>query len=372
MKYITVPFIDLKQRYEVERVEILACIDKVLSKGHLILTEEVDEFERQVAKYIGVKHVIGLNSGTDALMMALWSNGVKKGDEVITTPISFIATTAAIIHVGATPIYVDVCADQNIDVSKIESAITPKTKAIMPVHWGGRLANMPEIMKVASKHGLIVIEDAAQSMGSYLGNQHGGSFGHAAAYSAHPLKNLNALGDAGFLSTNDDEVAKKVRLYRNHGIESRDNCILYGVNSRLDSLNAEVLKLRLNKLVDIIKIRRSNVRLYRELIKTNKIFIPPENEGEKHSYVVFNVQAKSRDELKVYLESKSIETLVYYGKALHLQPAAKNLGYKVGDFPVAERQCEEVIALPHHQFITEEQIAYVSHHINQFYELKND
>ena len=367
MKTISVPFIDLKQRYEEERVELLECVDRVLSKGHLILTQEVNEFEAQAAKYIGVKHVIGLNSGTDALMMALWGYGIGKGDEVITTPVSFVATTGAIIHVGATPVYVDVCSDQNIDVDKIESAITSKTKAIMPVHWGGRVANMPEIMKIAHKHNLVVIEDAAQSMGAYLGGQHGGSFGHAAAYSAHPLKNLNALGDAGFMSTNDDEVAKKVRLYRTHGIESRDNCVLYGVNSRLDSLNAEVLKFRLHKLADIVDRRRQNVHLYRDLIKTDKVFIPPEIEGNKHSYVMFIVQAERRDVLKEYLTSKSIKTLIYYGKALHLHPAAKNLGYKLGDFPAAEKQCNDVIALPHHQNVTAEQVAYVAEHVNQFY-----
>ncbi len=372
MNNISVPFIDLKQRYEEERVELLECVDRVLSKGHLILTEEVNEFENQAAKYIGVKHVIGLNSGTDALMMALWGFGIGKGDEVITTPVSFVATTGAIIHVGATPVYVDVCSDQNIDVNKIESAITNKTKAIMPVHWGGRVANMPEIMRIARKHNLIVIEDAAQSMGAYLGGQHGGSFGHVAAYSAHPLKNLNALGDAGFMSTNDDDVARKVRLYRTHGIESRDNCVMYGVNSRLDSLNAEVLKYRLDKLADIVERRRSNVQLYRKLIKTDQVFIPPENDGDKHSYVMFIVQAKKRDELKEYLATKTIETLIYYGKALHLHYAAKNLGYKFGDFPVAEKQCDEVIALPHHQNITSEQVAYVAHHINEFYGNKND
>jgi len=204
-------------------------------------------------------------------------------------------------------------------------------------------------------------------MGAYLGNKHGGSFGHAAAYSAHPLKNLNALGDAGFMSTNDDEIAKKVRLYRTHGMESRDNCVLYGVNSRLDSLNAEVLRFRLNKLTDVVDRRRKNVQQYRELIKTDKVYIPPEIKGNKHSYVMFIIQAERRDELKDYLASKSIEALIYYGKALHLHPAAKQLGYKLGDFPVAEKQCREVIALPHHQNISTEQVAYVAANINKFY-----
>ena len=216
---MNVPFIDLKLRYQEEREEILRCVDTVLSQGHLIMTEEVDLFEREAASYIGSKHVVSLNSGTDALMMGLWALGIKKGDEVITTPISFVASTGAIAHIGAKPVYVDVADDQNIDVSKIEQAIGPNTKAIMPVHWGGRMANMEIITEIAKKHKLFVVEDAAQAMGSYYNKKHGGTFGDVAGYSAHPLKNLNALGDAGFLATDDDEIAKKIRLYRNHGLE---------------------------------------------------------------------------------------------------------------------------------------------------------
>jgi dTDP-4-amino-4,6-dideoxygalactose transaminase len=362
-----VPFIDLQQRYQEEKDELLACVDSVLSKGHLILTQEVNEFEDQAAKYIDVKHVIGLNSGTDALMMALWAFGIGKGDEVITTPVSFVATTGAIVHVGATPVYVDVCDDQNIDVTKIEAAITPRTKAIMPVHWSGRIANMNAIMQIAKKHNLIVIEDAAQSMGAYYRGKHGGSFGDAAAYSAHPLKNLNALGDAGFMSTNDDEVNKKVRLYRTHGLESRDNCVLYGVNSRLDSLNAEVLKFRLEKLKKIVDRRRHNVALYKSIIKQDSIYIPPEKPEEHNSNVMFNTQADQRDKLKDYLQSHDIESLVYYGTPLHLHKAAARFGLKKGDFPVAEAQCEKVLALPHHQNLTDDQITYVAEKVNAFY-----
>lgn len=362
-----VPFIDLQQRYQEEKSELLACVDNVLSKGHLILTQEVNEFEEQAAKYIDVKHVIGLNSGTDALMMALWAYGIGKGDEVITTPVSFVATTGAIVHVGATPVYVDVCDDQNIDVSKIEAAITPLTKAIMPVHWSGRIANMDAIMAIAKKHNLIVIEDAAQSMGAYYRGKHGGSFGDAAAYSAHPLKNLNALGDAGFMSTNDDEVNRKVRLYRTHGLESRDNCVLYGVNSRLDSLNAEVLKFRLERLKTIVDRRRHNVELYKSIIKQGSIFIPPEKPEEHNSYVMLITQADQRDKLKDYLQSHDIESLVYYGTPLHLHKAAARFGLKKGDLPVAEAQCEKVLALPHHQNLTDDQITYVAEKVNAFY-----
>lgn len=363
-----VPFIDLQQRFEEEREELLACVEQVLARGHFVLTPEVGEFEAKAARYAGAKHCIGLNSGTDALMMALWALGIGKGDEVITTPISFVATTGSIIHVGARPVYADVRDDQNIDPAEIEKKITPRTKAIMPVHWGGRIADMDPIMEIANRHGLIVVEDSAQTMGAYYKDRHGGTIGHAGAISAHPLKNLNAIGDGGFLLTNDDEVARKVRLYRNHGLQDRDTCVLYGVNSRLDTLNAEVLSFRLDRLESILERRRRNAALYQERIRAPEVFIPPCLPHEKHAYVMFLVQAENRDALQAFLaEKKGIQSLVYYGTALHLHPAAKSLGYQRGDFPVAEQQADRVLALPHHQHLSEDQIAYVCDSINAFY-----
>ena len=362
-----VPFVDLQQRYLEEREELLTCVERVLSKGHLVLTPEVAALEEKIAKYVGVRHCISLNSGTDALMMALMAAGIGRGDEVITTPISFVATTGSIAHVGARPLYVDVCDDQNIDPSRIEAAITPQTKAIMPVHWTGRIADMDPIMEIAERHNLCVIEDSAQTMGAYYKGRHGGTFGLANAVSAHPLKNLNALGDGGFLLTDDDEVDKKVRLYRNHGLESRDNCVLYGVNSRLDTLNAEVLSFRLDRLEGIIQRRRQNVELYRKLIEADEVFIPPQRDYEENACVMFIVQCDRRDDLKAHLEKNGVQSLVYYGMPLHLHPAAERWGYKRGDFPIAERQADRVLALPHHQHVTEEQIAYTAGLVNQFY-----
>lgn len=367
MTTMKVPFIDLRQRFEEERVELLACVERVLSQGHFVLTREVGEFEEKAAAYAGVKHCVGLNSGTDALMMALWAKGIGKGDEVITTPVSFVATTGAIVHVGATPVYADIGDDMNIDPADIERRITPKTKAIMPVHWTGRIADMPAIMEIADRHGLIVIEDAAQTMGARLHGRHGGGFGAAGAFSAHPLKNLNALGDGGFLMTNDDEIARKVRLYRTHGLQDRDTCVLYGVNSRLDSLNAEVLKYRLERLDDVIARRRRNVELYRRLIKPGPVRIFEDKPGEENAHVMFLVQADDRDGLKAHLAERGVESLVYYGRALHLHPAAERLGYKLGDFPRAEAHCDRVLALPHHQQLSEDAIAYVAEAVNGFY-----
>jgi dTDP-4-amino-4,6-dideoxygalactose transaminase len=362
-----VPFIDLQQRFIEERKELLACVERVLAKGHLVLTEEVFEFEQRIEAYTGAKHCVSLNSGTDALMMGLWGMGIGRGDEVITTPVSFVATVGSIVHVGATPVFADVRADQNIDPAEVEKKITQRTKAIMPVHWCGRMCDMDALQAVADRNGIRIIEDSAQCMGSYWRGKHGGTFGTAGAVSAHPLKNLNALGDGGFLLTDDDGIAEKVRLYRNHGQASRDNTVIFGINSRLDSLSAEVLKFRLARLKDVIARRRANANLYRQLIKAPEVFIPDEKPGTEDSYVMFITQAARRDALKAHLEKQGIQTLIYYGTALHLHKASEKLGFRRGDFPIAEAQCDKVLALPHHQHLTEDQIAYVSETVNAFY-----
>jgi dTDP-4-amino-4,6-dideoxygalactose transaminase len=367
MSEVKVPFVDLKQRYAEERDEILACVDRVLSKGHLVLTEEVAEFEQKVTQYTGAKHCVSLNSGTDALMIGMWAMGIGRGDEVITPPISFVASTASIAHIGAVPVYADVGPDQNIDPQEIEKKITSRTKAIMPVHWTGRVADMNAIMAIAKKHKLRVIEDAAQSMGAYYHGKHGGTFGDAGAISAHPLKNLNAIGDGGFLLTDNDEIASQSRLYRTHGLASRDDCVMFGVNSRLDVINAEVLKFRLDRLKAIVDKRRHNVDLYRKLIKPGHIRVPAEKSHEVNSYVMFITLAEDRDRLKAYLAERGIESLIYYGTALHLHKGSAKLGYKRGDFPVAEKQCDQVLALPHQQYLSDDQIAYVAETVNKFY-----
>ena len=213
----------------------------------------------------------------------------------------------------------------------------------------------------------MVIEDSAQSMGSWMSNKHGGTFGFAGAISCHPLKNLNALGDGGMMLTDDDKAAEKVRLYRNHGLKSRDNVAFFGVNSRLDVLNAEVLKFRLTKLDDVIAHRRHNANLYRKLIEAPEVFIPEEKPGTRDAYVMFIVQAERRDALRDHLSRNGIESLIYYGTPLHLQPAAQRFGYRKGDMPEAERQCERVLALPHHQHLSEDQITHVAEHVNRFY-----
>lgn len=364
-----VNFIDLKQRYQEEKEELLRCVNNTLKKGSLVLGNGLQEFEEKVVSYTGTSYCVGLNSGTDALMMSLWSAGIGKNDEVIHPAISFIATTGAIVHVGAKPVFAEVDIDGLIDPEKLESKITSKTKAIMPVHWSGKMCDMSKLISICEKYNLILIEDSAQAMGSYFKGKHSGRFGLSSAFSCHPLKNLNALGDGGFLITDNYEIAKKVRLYRNHGIESRDNVTIFGVNSRLDTLNAEVLKFRLEKLQSIIDRRRINANLYRKLINTDFVNLPQENlkSGTSDAYVMFLAQVRDRDALKSYLEKNGIETMVYYGTPLHLQRASSKFGHKKGDFPVAEKICNQVLALPINQYLTKEQISFVSAKINKFY-----
>ena len=365
-----VSIIDLKKRYINERKDILKIIDRTLAKGNLVLTPEIEKFEKQICNYTGKKFCVTLNSGTDALMMALWSLGIGKGDEVITSPISFIATAGAIVHVGAKPVFVDVNKDLNINVDLIESKITRKTKVLMPVHWTGRICNMPKINSLARKYNLKVIEDSAQAMGSYYNNKHGGTFGDIGIFSSHPLKNLNAIGDAGFLITNDSKVYNKIRHYRNHGLVSRDNVEFFGINSRMDTINSNILSYRLKKLKHIISARRKNVEIYRKNLNIKEIIIPPCSKKEFNSFVMFIVLAKNRDGLKNYLSKKNIEALVYYGKPLHKQKAFKDKFIKKLKFPVSERICKEVIALPHHQYMKKSEILYVSDQIKKFYKIK--
>ena len=333
---MTIEIIDLKKRFQEERHEILKCINRVLKRGNFILTPEVQSFEQSVCKFTGSKYCLGVNSGTDALMMSLWSSGISREDEVITSPISFIASVNSIIHIGARPVFVDVDDDLNINPDLIESVISKKTKAIMPVHWTGRVCKMDKILKIAKKYNLIVIEDAAQSMGAYYKRRHAGTFGKISAFSTHPLKNLNSLGDGGFIITNEKKLYDKIKLYRNHGLKGRDNVEIIGVNSRLDSLHAEVLNFRLKRLKKIISRRLKNINLYRKLIASKKVNITKDEKNENNAYVMFITLCEERDKLQKYLNKFNIQSLVYYKTPLHLHTATKFLGYKKGDFPNAE------------------------------------
>jgi dTDP-4-amino-4,6-dideoxygalactose transaminase len=292
---------------------------------------------------------------------------IGPGDEVITAPNSFIASAAAIVQVGARPVFVDVLDDQNLDPDGIEAAIGPRTRAVMPVHLTGRVAAMDRICAIARRHGLAVVEDAAQSMGSRLCGRASGTFGDAGCFSAHPLKNLNAVGDAGFLITDDAAVARRVRLLRNHGLADRDTVTEWGVVSRLDTLQAAVLMHRLERLPSIVARRRRSARLYQSLLDAGHVFCPPCRPQEFNSFHTFVVQVDCRDGLQAYLADQGIGTAIHYPVPIHQQPAAVELGYRRGDFPVAEWQAGRIVSLPVHQSLDPGDIAYVAETINAFY-----
>jgi dTDP-4-amino-4,6-dideoxygalactose transaminase len=361
-----IELIDLKQRYKNEKKDLIKIFDETLSSGNLVLTKELDEFENLICKFTGAKFCLGLNSGTDALMMSLLACGIKKGDEVITSAISFIATAGAIHHVGAIPVFVDVKDDLNIDPSKIEKKITEKTKAIIPVHWTGRMCDMAEINKIAKKHSILVIEDAAQAMGSFYKKKHAGSFSKIAAFSAHPLKNLNGIGDGGFITTNDKAIYTFIKKYRNHGLVGRDNAEIFGINSRLDIINAKILTYRLKKLKQINQARANNIKLYKKYLKYKKIIIIDDHKDKVSSNVMFVTLCEKRDKLKKFLEKKNIQTLIYYGKPLHRHKASKHLVRE--DLHKAEQLCKKVLAFPHHQYLKKIDIQYICKQINLFYE----
>ena len=358
---------DLESQFEEEKDELLPAVTAVLKRGDFIGGDAIAELEAGLAKRMGVAHAVALNSGTDALYLALRVLDIGPGDEVITPPNSFVASTATIVQVGAKPVFVDVREDQNIDPTKIEAAITPKTKAIMVVHMTGRIAAMNEINDIAKRHGLKVIEDAAQSCGSMYHGKVSGSLGDIGCFSAHPLKNMNACGDAGYMTLNDAGMAARAKLLRNHGLVDRNTVQEWGVNSRLDTMQAVVLNIRLKNLDSVIERKRANVALYRSLLSRKHVFIPPDQNYEFNTFVLFVIQVDRRDELQKFLTSRGIGTAIHYPIPIHLQPAAKELGHKRGDFPMVERQADRILSIPVHPYMSEDEIRTVAATINEFY-----
>ena len=361
-----IPYVDLAGQFREERDGLMAVVEEVLASGAYVGGDTVVAFEQAVAARCGVRHAVALNSGTDALSLGLTALGIGPGDEVITPPNSFVASTAAILHVGAVPVFADVLADQNIDPERIEAAIGPRTRAIMPVHLTGRVADMGTIMEIAGRHGLKVIEDAAQSIGSLYDGRPAGSLGHAGAFSAHPLKNLNACGDAGFLTTDDAAVAETVRLLRNHGLADRNTVTRFGHVSRMDTLQAAILLFRLGRLDEVIRRRRRNVEQYRALLDPALVFWPPCRQIEFNSFHTFVVQVDRRDALQAHLKARGIGTAIHYPVPIHLQPAAAGLGLKPGDFPETERQAGRILTLPVHQGLTEAQVERIAGEVNGY------
>lgn len=343
----SIPFMDLRKQYESIKDEIQGAIQRVINSSGFTLSEEVELFEKEFASYCDTQFGIGVSSGTDALHLALLACGIGSNDEVITVPNTFIATTEAISMCGAKPVFVDINEKTyNIDVSQIEAKITEKTKAIIPVHLYGQPTEMNAINRIARKYELVVIEDACQAHGAMYKWQKAGSFGDAACFSFYPSKNLGAFGDGGIVVTNDELIAKRIQLLRNHGQIKKNAHLVEGFCDRLDGLQAAILRVKL-KYLDYWNERRIiNARVYEETLKGAEVITPTVNLDVKHVYHLYVVRTKERNKLQEKLLSSGISTGIHYPIPLHLQPAYSKLGYGTGDFPVAERVAKEIVSLP--------------------------
>ncbi len=363
---IRVRYVNLPLQYDSIKLEIDDAIRKVLERGDFILGEEVKKLEKRVAEYCGCKYALGVGSGTDALFLVMKALDIGKGDEVMTVPNSFVSTTASIANVGAKPVFVDVRDDYNINPELIEDAITSLTKAILPVHLTGRPAEMDSILKIAQKHNLYVIEDVAQAMGAKYHGKKMGSFDIAGCFSLHPLKNLSAYGDGGIITTKDPELYEKLTKLRNHGLRNRNKCDFWGYNSRLDTIQAAIVNVKLNHLDEWTEKIREIASFYQKHL-SGVVKIPVDRGYEESVYHTFIIQCDRRDELQKYLIEKGIETKVHYPIPIHLQEPARGLGYKKGDFPAAESQAERILSLPIYPELTNEQMEMVVNEIKNFY-----
>jgi len=365
-KVTQVSFIDLKRQYRQHREEILGLIDNILSSGTYILGDVVENFEKNAAKYLGCKYVLSVANGTDALILIFKSLNIGPGDEVILPTNSFVATAGAVAAVGATPILCDISNDLNLDVAQLQALITKKTKAIIPVHLTGRPAEMDKINEIAKQYSLFVVEDAAQSIGARYKNAMTGTLSDAGCFSLHPLKNLHVYGDGGLISTNNDKLYADIKLLRNHGLVNRDTCMRWGLNSRLDTLQAGIANFSLSYIEKWNNQRRHMAAIYRDTLK-NVIETPSDKSHEHSVYHNFVAFAEKRDELMKFLLSKGIETKIHYPIQIHLQPAAASLGYKLGDFPTAENIAERMISLPIYSELLADEQEYVIETILRFY-----
>lgn len=367
---IKIPLVDLKTQYSILKSEIEPAVKSVFDKCDFIMGYDVSMFEEEFAKFLGGKFCIGVNSGTDALHLALLSCGIKSGDEVITVPNTFIATTEAITMTGARIVFSDINSETyTIDVSQIKNKITKKTKAIIPVHLYGLPADMNPIMKIAKEEGLFVIEDAAQSHGAIYKGRRVGAIGELGCFSFYPGKNLGACGDAGAVVTNNEELANKIKLLRDHGRRKKYEHEIEGFNKRMDTIQATVLRVKLKYLNEWNEKRRRHAEMYSSLLRDiDGMQIPVEVEDFKSVYHLYVIKAKNRDNLRMHLDNEGIATGIHYPVPLHLQPAYQYLGFKEGDFPVAESIAKEILSLPMYPELSEKQIYYISEKIKRFYQ----
>ena len=366
-----VPLLDLQAQYQPLRDEILAAITRVCDSQRFIMGPEVDALERELAAQLGVRHAISVSSGTDALLLALMTLGIGPGDEVVTTTYSFFATAGCVSRVGATPVLVDIDPTTfNIDPAQAVAAITPRTKAIMPVHLYGLAADLDPLMQAADRAGIAVIEDAAQAIGATYKSRPLGAIGALGCFSFFPSKNLGAFGDAGLLTTNDDALAKQARLLRTHGMQPKYYHHVVGANFRMDALQAAILRVKAPHLDGWTEARRRNAATYRTLFDEaglgDTIRLPTEPPDRRHIYNQFVIRSADRDALKRHLDEHGIGNEIYYPVPFHLQPCFADLGYARGAFPHAERAAAETLAIPIYGELTEAQQRTVVSTIEQF------
>lgn len=364
---MTIPFVDLKAQYQSIKTEVNEAIQRVLDNTSFILGKEVKDFEEAFADYVGAKHCIAVNSGTAAIQVAVQACGFDKESEVIIPANTFFATAEGISTASANPVFVDCDAvSYNIDVTKIEAAITEKTKAIMPVHLYGQSADLDAIFEIAKKHNLLVIEDAAQAHGSLYKDKRVGALGHAGCFSFYPGKNLGAYGEGGAVVTNDDEVARYARLLRDHGSQKKYHHEIIGYNFRLEGIQGAVLNVKLKHLDKWNDLRREHAAVYNSLLKDSNLTLPREMDYARHIYHLYVVQSERRDDLMKALNDADIQTGIHYPIPIHLQPAYKFLGHKEGDFPEAEKQAKRLLSFPMFPELTNEQIERVANAAKDF------
>lgn len=361
-------FVDLKRQYVIIKKEIDNAILDVINSSQFILGDKCNEFEKEFAKFIGVKYAISVGSGLSALELGMKSLNLGEGDEVLVPVNSFIASALAVSLTGATPVLVDCLEDTfNIDIEKAEKAVTKRTRAIMPVHLYGQVADMEALLKLAKRYKLYIIEDACQAHGAGFKKTAAGDFGDAAAFSFYPGKNLGAYGDGGIVTTNRKSVAQKIKMLRNYGQKEKYKHLLLGGNSRLDNLQAAILLVKLKKLKTWNASRLKNAKLYNRLLEDLPIITPRIVPNYNHIFHLYVIRIKERDKLSRYLTSYGIPTQMHYPIPIHLQPAYKELGYKKGDFPIAEKLSHEVLSLPMYPELTSTEIRYICQKITAFY-----
>ncbi len=370
---MNVPLLDLKAQYQTIRHEITAALETVCEDQGFILGARVVELEQAIASFVGSSHAVGVASGSDALLLSLMAIGVGHGDEVITVPYTFFATTGAISRLGAKPVFVDIHADSfNMDPSQIEASITARTKAILPVHLFGQCADMETITEIAARRGVQVIEDAAQAIGASRNGRNAGTIGDTGCFSFFPSKNLGGFGDGGMVTTNTASLFEVLSMLRVHGSRVKYVHDLIGMNSRLDALQAAVLKVKLKYLKTWTEGRRRNASRYERLFEaaklTERVVLPKTAPGNYHVFNQFTVRVQKRDELRTFLKDKGIGSEVYYPIPLHLQACYRDLGHQKGAFPVSERAADESLSLPIYPELSDEQLAYVVESIAAFYQ----